>query len=70
MTTDHEQGQAAAEVLQRGIGRRTLLRAAAGLASAGAAGLAFPGTAAAAEDDRAEHPEVLQPGTGRIRGSY
>lgn len=70
MTTDHEQGQDASEVLMRGIGRRTLLRAAAGLASAGAAGLAFPGPAAAAEEDRAERPEVLQPGTGRIRGSY
>jgi acetamidase/formamidase len=64
-------GQAAAELLSQGVGRRTLLRAAAGLSTAGAAGLALPAPQAAAADGRdRRRPRVLQPGAGRIRGRY
>jgi acetamidase/formamidase len=67
----HPDPQAAAQLLSQGVGRRTLLRAAAGLSTAGAAGVALPAAGAAAADGRrARRPQVLQPGTGRIRGTY
>ena len=72
MTTD--QGREATEVLTEGVGRRTLLRAAAGLATAGAASMALPSApaqAAEAERHAGVHPvRILQPGTGPIRGTY
>jgi len=69
-------GREACERLVEGVGRRTLLRAAAGLTAAGAAGLALPAApAAAAEEAAAEGAAaqdltVLQPGTGPVRGTY
>ena len=62
--------QAAAQLLSQGVGRRTLLRAAAGLSTAGAAGVALPVAGAAASGGRRDRRlQVLQPGTGRIRPS-
>ncbi|HEU0102006.1 MAG TPA: acetamidase/formamidase family protein [Mycobacteriales bacterium] len=54
-------------MLAEGVGRRTLLRAAAGLATVGATGLALPATARAAEP---ADLRILQPGVGPLRGSY
>ena len=67
-----QHGHAAAELLEEGVGRRTLLRALAAVSSAGAAGLALPADVAAAADGRGRQDpvRVLQPGTGRIRGTY
>ena len=68
-TTPDTTGRQAADVLTEGVGRRTLLRAAAALASVGAVGTVgtvATGTARAAGGDLA----VLQPGAGRIRGTY
>jgi acetamidase/formamidase len=64
--------------LTAALARRTLLRAAAGLSSAAAAGLGLPAaTARATSGDPGSESghggrqvEVLQPGTGRIRGTY
>jgi acetamidase/formamidase len=77
MTDVQDQGRAAADVLTEGLGRRTLLRAAAGLATMGAAGLALPTAAAHAEEgahaEQGAHQapvRVLQPGTGPTRGTY
>jgi len=61
-------GREASERLAEGVGRRTLLRAAAGLTAAGAAGLALP--AALAQAAAAPDLTVLQPGTGPVRGTY
>ena len=66
-----QHGRAIAELLTEGVGRRTLLRAVAGLSSAGAAGLALPSAAEASDGHGRDEPvRVLQPGTGRIRGTY
>ena len=65
---DDDQGAAAA-LLEQGVGRRTLLRAAAGMASLGAvsvSGVAGAGPAASA----APPLGLLQPGTGPVRGQY
>ena len=60
----------ASAVLEQGVGRRTLLRAAAGMASLGAVHV---GAAVAAGPATAAPPaplRVLQPGTGPVRGRY
>jgi len=67
---NEDQGRTASELLVEGVGRRTLLRAAAGLTAAGAAGLALPGAPAHAEAAAAQDLTVLQPGTGPVRGRY
>ena len=70
---DDDQGAAAAALLEQGVGRRTLLRAAAGMASLGAVslgGAAGAQSAAATTTARRSRARVLQPGTGPLRGRY
>jgi len=63
---NEEPGRTAAEVPSGAVGRRAMLRAAAGLAAAGVVGRTMtPGTAYAAADA----PGILQPGTGPTAGS-
>ena len=72
----HTEGATAAALLEQGLGRRTLLRAAAGVASLGAvsaAGLVGADPAGAAPHGRSTSRDplrVLQPGTGPVRGRY
>ncbi len=66
-------GELEAQTLSTAIGRRALLRAATALAAAGVVGpAALTGTADAEPRaaGRADHFRVLQPGTGRTRGTY
>ena len=67
----------ASMLLTPAVARRTLLRAAAGVSSAAAAGLGLPKTAQADSGGKGgegnhghNQLQVLQPGTGRIRGTY
>ncbi|MPZ89341.1 MAG: acetamidase [Nitriliruptorales bacterium] len=68
------EGALAAHVLQQGIGRRGLLRAAAAVAAAGALGPVMGGNEAAAAPARGPAPgpgfPILQPRTGKIKGTY
>ena len=72
----HTEGATAAALLEQGLGRRTLLRAAAGVASLGAvsaAGLVGADPAGAAPHGRSTSRDplrVLKPGTGPVRGRY
>lgn len=66
-------GELEAQTLSTAIGRRALLRAVTALAAAGVVGpAALTGTADAEPRaaGRADHFRVLQPGTGRTRGTY
>ena len=62
---------AAAELLERGLGRRAFVRAALAVGAATAAGVATAAPASAAPTARTRLPgEVLQPGTGPIDGQH
>ncbi len=69
MTTP--QGQAAAEIVESGIGRRDLLRTAAVLGGAATvAGIPVAAEATPGRRARGGRLEILQPGTGRITGDH
>ena len=67
--TDRPDPAAAAELLERGLGRRAFVRAALAAGAAAAAGVATAGPAAATPAGRTRLPgQVLQPGEGPIDG--
>ena len=71
MTGTHDDtGRLASDLLVEGVGRRTLLRAAAGLATLGATGLASATPARAATSPASSDLAVLQPHLGAVRGTY
>lgn len=69
--TDRPDPAAAAELLERGLGRRAFVRAALAVGAATAAGVATAAPAAATPTGRTRLPgEVLQPGKGPIDGDH
>jgi acetamidase/formamidase len=80
MTVPHQNPvppEMAAQILRRALGRRALLRSAAALAATGAVASPWPATAAVAPGRaRAAGPAsgpgfpILQPGRGKVRGTY
>jgi acetamidase/formamidase len=69
--TDRPDPVAAAELLERGLGRRAFVRAALAVGAATAAGVATAAPASAAPTGRTRLPgEVLQPGKGPIDGQH
>jgi acetamidase/formamidase len=69
LSTDRPDPAAAAELLERGLGRRAFVRAALAVGAATAAGVATAAPASAAPTGRTRLPgEILQPGKGPIDG--